>query len=251
MATKALNLLSTYDEYKYMVKRISANMDNPSWIRITQLSQSDQTPASPFSSSSLTSNSDSELNEDEDEVSSYLEVASSKYPNLIGTTAFVGRITEDVVEEWVKDGRKGVRSWVELELVDGGWEGAGRIVVVVVGIKGRAGLYESRDKTRCPKDFIVSLRAGFPFKREPLFFLAVKESDRGKKDEIVERTLNSTSTPSKDLISFVCAYRRGVVFSTLGRQQLKDLIHRLRCINSKSHTSSESLTTVDFVAPNS
>ncbi|KAM7497323.1 hypothetical protein LguiA_021737 [Lonicera macranthoides] len=31
------------------------------------------------------------------------------------------------------------------------------------------------------------------------------------------------STPSKDPISFVCAYRRGVVFSTLERQQQKGL----------------------------
>ncbi|KAM7502692.1 hypothetical protein LguiB_001596 [Lonicera macranthoides] len=63
-----------------------------------------------------------------------------------------------------------------------------------------------------------------------------KGSRRGMKDEIGERTLKGASTPSKDLISFVCAYRRGVVFSTLGRQQQKDLIHRVRCINSKSHT---------------
>ncbi|KAM7473676.1 hypothetical protein LguiB_020919 [Lonicera macranthoides] len=62
---------------------------------------------------------------------------------------------------------------------------------------------------------------GFPFKREPLFFLAVNKSERGKKHELVERTLNGASTPSKDLISFVCAYRRGVVFSTLERQQQK------------------------------
>ncbi|KAM7473614.1 hypothetical protein LguiB_020857 [Lonicera macranthoides] len=56
---------------------------------------------------------------------------------------------------------------------------------------------------------------------EPLFFLAVKVSDRGKKYEIVEKTLNGASTPSKDLISFVSAYRRGVIFSTLERQQQK------------------------------
>ncbi|KAM7505413.1 hypothetical protein LguiB_004317 [Lonicera macranthoides] len=45
---------------------------------------------------------------------------------------------------------------------------------------------------------------------------------------------NGASTPSKDLISSVCAYRRGVVFSTLERQQQKDLIHRVRFTNSKS-----------------
>lgn len=71
----------------------------------SKLSQSDQTPASPLSSTSLTPNSDSDLTEDE--VLSYLEVASSKYPNLIGTTAFVGRITEDVVEEC-----KGCKIWL-------------------------------------------------------------------------------------------------------------------------------------------
>ncbi|KAM7480764.1 hypothetical protein LguiB_005347 [Lonicera macranthoides] len=49
-------------------------------------------------------------------------------------------------------------------------------------------------------------------------------SCREKKDEIGERTLKGASTPSKDLIPFVCAYRRGVVFSTLGGQQQKDLI---------------------------
>ncbi|KAM7481507.1 hypothetical protein LguiB_006090 [Lonicera macranthoides] len=64
----------------------------------------------------------------------------------------------------------------------------------------------------------------------------VEESRRGKKDEIAERTLKGASTPSNDLISFVCAYRRGIVFSTLGRQQQKDLIHRVHFINSKYHT---------------
>lgn len=56
--------------------------------------------------------------------------------------------------------------------------------------------------------------------------------------ENAERCENpkGASTPSKDLTKFVCAYRRGVVFSTLGRPQQKDQIHRLRCINSKSHT---------------
>ncbi|KAM7513399.1 hypothetical protein LguiB_012274 [Lonicera macranthoides] len=57
-------------------------------------------------------------------------------------------------------------------------------------------------------------------------FMIRQEMKMMRKDEIGERTLKSASTPSKDLIPFVCAYRRGVVFSTLGRQQQKDLIHR-------------------------
>ncbi|KAM7474113.1 hypothetical protein LguiB_021356 [Lonicera macranthoides] len=43
----------------------------------------------------------------------------------------------------------------------------------------------------------------------------VEETLRGQRVEIIERTLEGASTPSKDLISFVCAYRRGVVISTL------------------------------------
>ncbi|KAM7519869.1 hypothetical protein LguiB_018831 [Lonicera macranthoides] len=85
-------------------------------------------------------------------------------------------------------------------------------------------------------------RKGSPLKGNHCSSWLSKGSCRGKKDEIGERTLKGASTPSKVLISFVCAYRRGVVFSTLGRQQQKDLIHRVRFINSKSHTRSEVLT---------
>ncbi|KAM7465720.1 hypothetical protein LguiB_013282 [Lonicera macranthoides] len=44
---------------------------------------------------------------------------------------------------------------------------------------------------------------------------SILKTQRGQKVEITERTLEGASTPSKDLISFVCAYRRGVVFSAL------------------------------------
>ncbi|KAM7484692.1 hypothetical protein LguiA_000701 [Lonicera macranthoides] len=65
------------------------------------------------------------------------------------------------------------------------------------------------------------------------------ESHRGK---VRNRCKNpkGASTPSKDLISFVCAYRRGVVFSTLERQQQKVLSTVFITFNSKSHTSPNS-----------
>ncbi|KAM7465657.1 hypothetical protein LguiB_013219 [Lonicera macranthoides] len=60
------------------------------------------------------------------------------------------------------------------------------------------------------------------FDTEPLFFLAVDVRQRGRKRNRRENP-KGASTPSKDPISFVCAYRRGVVFSTLERQQHKVL----------------------------
>ncbi|KAM7510604.1 hypothetical protein LguiB_009479 [Lonicera macranthoides] len=60
-------------------------------------------------------------------------------------------------------------------------------------------------------------------------------------NEIGERTLNGASTPSKDLISFVCAHRRGVVISTLGRQQQKDIIHRSEGDEASASPSQEVL----------
>ncbi|CAK9184706.1 unnamed protein product [Ilex paraguariensis] len=71
----------------------------------SKFSHSDQT--SPSSSSNLTPNPDVEFSEED--LLSALDEASLKYPSLIGKTAVIGRVTEDVGE--VVDS-KGCKIWL-------------------------------------------------------------------------------------------------------------------------------------------